>query len=129
MTAIMLQDLGREVSVEELRRRVSEIDIRAGLRYATVVSSLMLRGNLGEWANRANPFNLPLLAKAFGPAPISRAPAKCCRCSRGPVWPKVVVSLRATNSKLPRVVRVVSLLAWFHVTPHRKGGRCADRLI
>lgn len=61
----MLEDLGRSVSVEELRARVSQIDIRAGLRYVTVVSSMMLRGMLEEWVNRANPFNLPLLAKAF----------------------------------------------------------------
>jgi hypothetical protein len=33
MTAIMLQDLGRTVSVEELRSRVTQIDIKSGLNY------------------------------------------------------------------------------------------------
>jgi hypothetical protein len=65
MSATMLESHGREVSVEELRQRVSEIDIRVGLRYVTVVSSMLLRGQLEEWPDRANSFNLPLLAKAF----------------------------------------------------------------
>jgi hypothetical protein len=65
MSAVMLEDLGRSVSVEELRARVSTFDIGSGLRFVTVCSSMMLRGMLEEWANRANPFNLPLLAKAF----------------------------------------------------------------
>lgn len=65
MSAIMLQDLGRSVSVEELRARISQINVKSGLQYVTVVSSMTLRGMLEEWVNRANPFNLPLLAKAF----------------------------------------------------------------
>ena len=65
MTAIMLRDYGRTVSVNELRRMVSEIDINTGLQWVTAVGSNMLRGNLDEVANIANSFNMPLLAKAF----------------------------------------------------------------
>jgi len=65
MPATMLACQGRVVSVEEFRRRVSEIDVRTGLHYVTVVSSMLLRGRLEEWPDRANSFNLPLLAKAF----------------------------------------------------------------
>ena len=54
---------------------------------------------------------------APGSAPVSRALAKCCRCSRGPEWPKVVVLLRAADLTL-RVVLIVLLLVWLHVTPH-----------
>lgn len=65
VTVTMLRDMGRTVSVEELRAMVSEINVRSGLHYTTVVSSNLLRGKLEEWPDRANSFNMPLLAKAF----------------------------------------------------------------
>jgi hypothetical protein len=57
--------MNRTVSVEELRARVSQINFRSGLQVVTVVSSQFLRGQLEEWPDRANSFNLPLLAKAI----------------------------------------------------------------
>lgn len=65
MSTLMLADLGRECSVDEIRERVSQISLEVGLRYVTVLSSNILKGNLGEWQSRLNSFNLPLLAKAF----------------------------------------------------------------
>lgn len=65
MAMTTLESLNREVSVEELRERVALVNVNAGLRYTTVVSSALLRGKLDDWAGRANSFNIPLLAKAF----------------------------------------------------------------
>lgn len=65
VSATLLQDMGRTVSVEELRTLVSQIDVKSGLHYVTGVSASMLRGNLDDFASRTNSFNMPLMAKAF----------------------------------------------------------------
>jgi hypothetical protein len=65
MSAVMLHDLGRVVSVEELRRAVSRFNIRAGLGFVTYHSARVLRDEPVKPLSLANTFNLPLLAKAF----------------------------------------------------------------
>jgi hypothetical protein len=65
MSALMLEDFGRVVSVEELQERVSRFNMRAGLAFVTYHSALVLRNEPVKPLSLANTFNLPLLAKAF----------------------------------------------------------------
>lgn len=65
MSALMLEDLGRVVSVEELRQHVSRFSMRAGLGFVTYHSARVLRNEPVKPLSLANTFNLPLLAKAF----------------------------------------------------------------
>ncbi len=65
MTAIMLADHGRTVQVEELRQRVSGLNLESGLRCVTSLSSRYSRGDLAESESLANSFSLPVLGKAI----------------------------------------------------------------
>lgn len=95
MTATMLRSLSRTVSVAELRDMVSQIDVKTGLQYVTVVSSLLLRGKLEESGDSVNSFNVPLLAKAFL------------------LWGKLDGGRRMTDEDGPPLLAAVNSLPWY----------------
>jgi len=64
MTTVFTSAHDQEVSIAQLRDRVSEIDLRHGLHYLAVTSSLVL-GRRVQHEALANTINVTALAKAF----------------------------------------------------------------
>jgi len=65
MTAVMTFSLGQEISPEEFRRSVEQIDLRDGLRFVTQMSARTFVHATDESLRLANSQSLAILAKAF----------------------------------------------------------------